>query len=64
LRGTRMPKQSGRGMRLPRPFSGARNDTSVGGFAPTRGELGLMNKTTTSVHEAFSTGRVPVGRGL
>ena len=64
LRGTRMPKQSGRGMRLPRPFSGARNDTSVGGLAPTRGELGLMNKTTISVHGAFSTGRVPVGRGL
>jgi len=27
------------------------------------GWLGLMNKTTISVHEAFSTGRVPVGRG-
>ena len=25
--------------------------------------LGLMNKTTISAHEAFSTGRVPVGRG-
>jgi hypothetical protein len=34
LRGTIVPKQSRRGIRLPRPFSGARNDRSVGGFAP------------------------------
>jgi len=34
LRGTIVLKQSRRGMRLPRPFSGARNDRSAGGFAP------------------------------
>jgi hypothetical protein len=34
LRGTIVPKQSRRGMRLPRPFSGARNDRSAGGFSP------------------------------
>ena len=28
-----------------------------------RGWLGLMSKTTISPHGAFSTGRVPVGRG-
>jgi hypothetical protein len=68
LRGTTVPKQSRRGMRLPRPFSGTRNDRSVGGFGPEpqsgRGWLGLTSKMTISAHEAFSTGRVPVGRGL
>jgi hypothetical protein len=34
LRGTTVPKQSRSGMRLPRPFSGARNDRSAGGFDP------------------------------
>jgi len=28
-----------------------------------RGWLRMMNRTTISAHEAFSTGRVPVGRG-
>jgi hypothetical protein len=63
LRGTIMPKQSRTGMRLPRPFSGARNDRSVGGFTPIRGEMAVTSRTTISAHEASSTGRVPVGRG-
>jgi hypothetical protein len=66
LRGIIVPKQSGRGMRLPRPFSGARNDRSAGGFAPepeSGGEMGVTSRTTISAHGAFSIGRVPVGRG-
>jgi hypothetical protein len=46
LRGTIVPKQSRKGMRLPRPFSGL-----------------AMTALTIPAHEAFSTGRVMVGRG-
>jgi len=96
LRGTMVPKQSGRCMRLPRPFSWARNDKlEPNGIATprvvgARNEknawcwmkeaatkswrrdlqelvsslfLGMADNMTISTHGAFSTGRVPVGRG-